>query len=66
MLTVITGKSTSRSEAETVQQGGAAGGGFVVSEEVQRVLTEDFFPPIDSSTVPGNSGRLTIRFRSDV
>lgn len=33
---------------------------YTLTEEVQRVLIEDFFPPISSSTVPGNAGRLII------
>ena len=33
---------------------------YTLTEEVQRVLIEDFYPPISSSTVPGNPGRLFI------
>ena len=33
---------------------------YRLSDEIQRVLIEDFFPPISSSTVPGNPGRLYI------
>lgn len=37
---------------------------YTLTEEVQRVLIEDFYPPISSSTVPGNSGRLYISLLS--
>ena len=37
---------------------------YTLTEEVQRVLIEDFYPPISSSTVPGNSGRLYISLSS--
>ena len=33
---------------------------YRLSDEVQNVLIEDFYPPISSSTVPGNPGRLYI------
>jgi hypothetical protein len=33
---------------------------FRLSSEIQSVLIEDFFPPISSSTVPGNPGRLYV------
>ena len=38
---------------------------FTLTEEVQRVLIDDFFPPISSSTVPGNPGRLIITLCGD-
>ena len=37
---------------------------YTLTEEVQRVLIEDFYPPISSSTVPGNPGRLYITLSS--
>jgi hypothetical protein len=39
---------------------GGSSSTFVLSDEIQRVLIEDFLPPIPSSTVPGNPGRLRI------
>ena len=33
---------------------------YTLTTEVQRILIEDFYPPISSSTVPGNPGRLYI------
>jgi pentatricopeptide repeat protein len=38
---------------------------FRISEEVQRILIEDFYPPIASSTVPGNPGRLYITLNDE-
>ena len=38
---------------------------YTLTKEVQRVLIEDFFPPISSSTVPGNPGRLFITLTGD-
>jgi hypothetical protein len=38
---------------------------YTLTEEVQRVLIEDFFPPISSSTVPGNPGRLFITLSTE-
>ena len=29
-------------------------------DEIQRLLIDDFYPPISSSTAPGNPGRLII------
>lgn len=39
---------------------------YTLTEEVQRVLIEDFYPPISSSTVPGNPGRLYISLSSSL
>lgn len=36
-------------------------GPYRLSNEVQNVLIEDFYPPISSSTVPGNPGRLIVK-----
>jgi hypothetical protein len=33
----------------------------VLRPEVQRMLTEEFFPPLGSSTLPGNLGALTVQ-----
>jgi hypothetical protein len=33
---------------------------FCISKEIQNLLVEDFYPPISSSTVPGNTGRLVV------
>ncbi|KAL7511750.1 hypothetical protein ACHAXN_008707 [Cyclotella atomus] len=33
----------------------------VLRPEVQRMLTEEFFPPLGSSTMPGNLGALTVQ-----
>ena len=33
----------------------------VLRPEVQRMLTEEFFPPLGSSTIPGNLGALIVR-----
>ena len=38
---------------------------YTLTKEVQRVLIEDFFPPISSSTIPGNPGRLFITLTGD-
>ena len=38
---------------------------YTLTKEVQRILIEDFFPPISSSTVPGNPGRLFITLTGD-
>jgi len=50
-LTIITGRSIGRNGDDD---------GYKLSTEVQRCLIEDFYPPISSSTVPGNPGRLYI------
>ena len=34
---------------------------YRVSSEIQRILVDDFFPPISSVTAPGNTGRVLIR-----
>ena len=38
---------------------------YTLSDEIQRVLIEDFYPPISSSTVPGNPGRLYVTLPGD-
>ena len=52
------GSSSSGSKGSSSSSG--SGSTFVLSDEIQRVLIEDFLPPIPSSTVPGNPGRLRI------
>eukprot|EP01041_Mallomonas_annulata_P003691 gene3691-7347_t len=47
----INARSTDPSATET----------FRLSGEVQRVLVDDFLPPISSYTAPGNPGRILIR-----
>lgn len=34
---------------------------YRLSDEVQQILIEDFFPPIPSSTEPGNPGRIIVQ-----
>ncbi len=50
-LTIITGRNIGRNNDNNE---------YKLSTEVQRCLIEDFYPPISSSTVPGNPGRLYI------
>ena len=38
---------------------------FRLCNEIQRILVDDFLPPISSTTAPGNPGRLLIQL-SDV
>jgi hypothetical protein len=54
-LTIITGRSIGRS--------GDNNEAYKLSTEVQRCLIEDFYPPISSSTVPGNPGRLYVELK---
>lgn len=63
MLIIITGKSLPRvySDDRNVDELREA---YKLSDEIQRVLIEDFLPPISSSTVPGNPGRLYIELSS--
>jgi hypothetical protein len=37
---------------------------YALMREVQEVLIEDFYPPISSSTVPNNPGRLLVDLTS--
>jgi|LauGreSuBDMM15SN_2_FD.fasta_scaffold169576_1 hypothetical protein len=60
-LIVITGRSISRSEGNIKSYDD----GYKLSNEIQRVLIEDFYPPIDSSTIPNNPGRLRIKVEID-
>ncbi|KAJ1440609.1 hypothetical protein B484DRAFT_415451 [Ochromonadaceae sp. CCMP2298] len=50
-------------EAEAEYISSSPSTSYTLSEEVQTVLIEDFFPPIGSSTVPGNPGRLYVALR---
>lgn len=52
-LTIITGQNAEVNRAKEEP--------YVLSNIVQEVLVEDFYPPISSSTVPGNPGRLQVR-----
>eukprot|EP00597_Dinobryon_sp_UTEXLB2267_P000705 CAMPEP_0170070162 /NCGR_PEP_ID=MMETSP0019_2-20121128/8561_1 /TAXON_ID=98059 /ORGANISM="Dinobryon sp., Strain UTEXLB2267" /LENGTH=763 /DNA_ID=CAMNT_0010278379 /DNA_START=191 /DNA_END=2483 /DNA_ORIENTATION=+ len=56
-LVVITGRNEPRRRHVTDSRSGDS---YLLSGEIQRVLIEDFLPPIGSSTVVGNPGRLYI------
>lgn len=58
-LIVITGRSISRNKDKGSDDDDD--GGYKLSSEIQRVLIEDFYPPIDSGTIPDNPGRLRIK-----
>ena len=75
-LIIITGqslnrpKSTSSHVGDILYDGGTTGSdrlendsdsSYLLVKELQTVLIEDFYPPISSSTVPGNPGRLMIQ-----
>jgi hypothetical protein len=53
VLTIITGKNIRESKEESASS-------FRISAEVQNILVEDFYPPISSSTLPGNAGRIIV------
>lgn len=36
-------------------------GQYLLLHELQNILIEDMYPPISSSTIPGNPGRLLIQ-----
>jgi len=62
-LVIITGQGlhsarSSRGSADSSDHG--AGPASVLRAAVQRMLTEEFNPPLDSWTVPGNAGRLVV------
>lgn len=63
-LIVITGQGINRplrrDEGPTIGTDAEGGGTFVLVDEIQRLLIDDYLPPIPSSTVPGNPGRLRI------
>lgn len=60
-LTIITGRSINRKEpSDNNGKDSGSSTAYLLSEEVQRCLIEDFFPPISSSTVVNNPGRLYI------
>jgi len=52
-LVIITGQG--------VAGPGRAGEGFVLTDELQRLLIDEYLPPIPSSTEPNNPGRLRVR-----
>lgn len=51
-LTIITGRGKAPRTRDA----------YILSGAVQEILTEDFYPPIASSTVPRNTGRLAVNF----
>lgn len=65
-LTIITGRnlpnthSSSEGRPSTAITESDESDAYRLSNEIQNVLIDDFFPPISSSTVPGNPGRLYI------
>ena len=36
---------------------------YRLSDEIQQILIDEFYPPISSSTLPGNTGRIIISVR---
>lgn len=60
-LTIITGRNAEPAPQRTRSTQVATGEEYVLSNVVQEVLVEDFYPPISSSTVPGNPGRLQVK-----
>jgi hypothetical protein len=52
-LVVITGQSLA-------QQAPAGQGSYLLLSELQDILIEDIYPPLSSSTIPGNPGRLLV------
>ena len=58
-LIVITGRSVSRNK-DIVNSDSSDDDAYKLSNEIQRVLIEDFYPPISSGTIPNNPGRLRI------
>lgn len=61
-LIIITGRSISRGSKDNDNNDDNDDDlyGYKISNEIQRVLIEDFYPPIDSGTIPDNPGRLRI------
>jgi pentatricopeptide repeat protein len=60
-LIIITGRSISRRSKDNNNNDEDDDlYGYKLSNEIQRVLIEDFYPPIDSATIPDNPGRLRI------
>lgn len=60
-ITIITGTSINREQLPGDRRLEVQSNTFRLSSEVQRVLVEDFYPPISSSTAPNNLGRIIIR-----
>jgi len=70
VLTIITGRNIANHTASTLalhqehdgapDAASASSNSYRISAEIQNVLIENFFPPISSSTVPGNPGRLLV------
>lgn len=60
VVRIITGKSLSSSIGRT-SAAKRDQTPYRLSDEVQNILIEEFFPPIPSSTEPGNPGRILLR-----
>jgi len=67
-LEIITGRGIGREglyrnvQSEEQGEGGdEVEGTYILTNEVQRSLIEDFYPPLPSSTVPNNPGRLQVQ-----
>lgn len=68
-FTIITGQNIElRSNAQLQQLSSSSSSSssnklesYRLSDEVQRILIDEFYPPIPSSTEPGNPGRLIVR-----
>ena len=65
-LTIITGKNVKSRKpitSTTTENGDEDNNStdqYRISQEIQNILVEDFYPPVSSSTSPGNTGRLLI------
>ena len=60
VLTIITGRNEKNRKTASIEE--VSREAFVLSTEIQNVLIESFYPPVSSYTVPGNSGRLLVRY----
>ena len=63
-ITAVAAVAADDSSGDSGADSEGGGGGedltYRLMTEIQDVLIEDFFPPLDSSTVPGNPGRLYV------
>ena len=68
-LTIITGKNIKIRGSESItviDSTGEKEGAYVLVKQVQDILVECFYPPISSSTIPGNPGRITVILETEM
>jgi hypothetical protein len=62
-LMIITGQNLNRHSCSDKDASSEGLASYRLMEEVQNVLIEGIFPPVSTSTLPGNAGRVLVHLK---